>query len=174
MENIVKNRVVKATKILSLKNVPSPSPKIRTTTIVDAETGEIIKDVTSTVVSKNGSGFVISYTEKLVEFVTKVESPSVLRVFLLLAHRQGFGVNGIYGYRCSKKYLREVLRVNRKTIYEALKWLEDNFLVVENRFDGQTEFMVNPEYITIGSDKSARMREWSLRWEMYFKAKKRK
>ena len=70
--------------------------------------------------------------------------------------------------------MREVLRVNRKTIYEALKWLEDNFLVVENRFDGQTEFMVNPEYITIGSDKSARMREWSLRWEMYFKAKKRK
>ena len=51
----------------------------------------------------------------------------------------------------------------------TLKYLLDNYLIVENRFDGSLEFMVNPDYVTIGTDKKARQREWSERWKMYFK-----
>lgn len=146
---------------------------MRQTTVCD-KNGEIISDVTRKVVRQNGSGFVISYTEKMIDFLKKVSTSATVRVFLLLAHRQGYGDNGIYGYRCSKKYLSEVLHLTRKSIYDAINYLIDNFLVVENKFDGQTEFMVNPDYVTIGTNKQARLREWSQRWQWYFKAKEAK
>lgn len=144
------------------------SAQYRQTTITDRN-GEIISDVTRRVARQNGSGFVISYTEKMVDFLKKVSTSATVRVFLLLAHRQGYGDNGIYGYRCTRKYLQEVLHLSKPTVWAALNYLIDNFLVVENRFDGQTEFMVNPDYVTLGTNKQARLREWSLRWQMYFK-----
>lgn len=171
MKNIVENSLKARAKILSMKDFPTLKKQIRSVTVVDVETGEILKESVGYVPLKNGSGFVISYTEKMCEFISKVESPTVIRLFMLLAHRQGYGVDGLYGYRCSKKYLREFLHVNRKTVYDALEYLKSNFLVVENRFDGQLEFMVNPDYITVGRDKAARMREWSRRWDWYFKKK---
>lgn len=147
--------------------------RYRQTTVTD-KNGEIISDVTRRVARPNGSGFVISYTEKMIDFLKKVSTSATVRVFLLLAHRQGYGDNGIYGYRCTRKYLQEVLHLSKPTVWASLNYLIDNFLVVENRFDGQTEFMVNPDYVTIGTNKQARLREWSLRWQMYFKNKERK
>ena len=172
MKNLVDNPIKEEARILKFSTIPVPSKRIKSVQVADASTGEIISESTRPIVSQNGSGWVISYTEKMCEFLTKVTSPTVIRLFLILAHRQNYGTNGIYGYRCTKKYLRELLRVDRKTIYDSLEYLKANFLVVENRFDGQTEFMVNPEYVTIGSDKKARMREWSQRWEFYFKNRK--
>lgn len=146
---------------------------VRQVTVVD-KNGEIISDSTRRVVRSNGSGFVISYTEKMLDFLKKNSTAAVIRVFLLLAHRQGYGDNGIYGYRCSRKYLQEVLHLSKPSVWSALNYLIDNFLVVENKFDGQTEFMVNPDYVTIGTNKQARLREWSQRWQWYFKEKARK
>lgn len=131
--------------------------------------GEILSRVEKKAVSKNGSGFVISYTEKVCDFLAKTDKASVVRIFLFIAHHQQYGQDGCFGYRCSHKYLEQVLHLNRKTVYEALAELKKAFLVNEARIDGQCEFMVNPDYVTIGSDKKSRVREWNERWARHWK-----
>ena len=138
-------------------------------TIAYDENGEIVYDTVKKPRWQNGGGFVISYTEKMCEFLEKCSVCSTVRVFLYIAHHQQYGTGGIYGYRCSHKYLQQVLRLDRKSVYNALSSLKEQFLVNESRIDGQVEFMVNPNYVTIGSDKKSRMREWNLRWEMHWK-----
>ena len=132
--------------------------------------GEVITDCVFRSRSQNGSGFVISYTEKMLEFVEKHSSASVVRMFMYFAHNQKFGDDGIYGYRCSRKHLETILGVDRKTVYNALQVLKSEFLVIETKVDGVSEFMVNPNYITIGRNKGDRIREWNLRWEQFFKS----
>lgn len=141
----------------------------RQTTAYDGE-GNIVYDNVSKSRSQNGSGFVISYTEKMCEFISKVSTGSVVRLFLYIAHHQNYGTDGkTFGYRCSHKYLMEVLHVSKPALWEAFKYLKENFLVNETKIDGQTEFMVNPQYVTIGTDKKARVREWNRRWEQHWK-----
>lgn len=143
-------------------------PKYKRTITANRD-GEIIDDVTKHVKSSNGSGFVISYTEKMCEFISKTSTGSIVRVFVYIAHHQAYGTNGQFGYRCSHKYLREVLHLDKSTLWDALKYLKESFLVNEIRVNGQSEFMVNPLYVTIGTDKKTRMREWSKRWEQHWK-----
>lgn len=135
------------------------------------EAGEVVYDNRKRQVHQNGSGFVVSYTQKICELLTEIPTGSVLRIFFYLAHNQQFGNDGKqFGYRCSKKYLEDVLNLDRKSVYNSLKFLREKFLVLETKIDGQSEFMVNPNYITIGADKKTRLREWSRRWEEHFKA----
>lgn len=135
------------------------------------ENGNVIADTVRKSRSQNGSGFVISYTAKMCDFVVKTTQGSIVRVFVYLAHNQQFGVDGRpFGCRCSHKFLQQLLGVDKKTIYNALKYLKDNFLVIETEESGQSEFMVNPDYVTIGTDKQARMREWNARWERHWKS----
>lgn len=171
MANEFDRRYLRIVKSGLNASVQDPSV-YRDVTFYDSN-GEVVKQVAGRVVPRNEGGFVMSYTEKMLDFLKSVSSPAIIRVFLFIAHNQHYGDGGIYGYRCSRKYLTEVLHLDRKSVYSALKYLLDNFLVVENRFDGQLEFMVNPEYVTIGSDRKARIREWSRRWEWYFKNKER-
>lgn len=174
MEDLVTNKVKTSAKILKLGSSSIPCRKqIKSVEVIDAESGEIIKSSMSSVRNMNGSGFVISYTEKMCEFLQKVNAGAVVRIFLYIAHHQNYGTDGIWGYRCSRQYLSDILHLDRKSVYSSLKYLIDNFLIVENRFDGSLEFMVNPDYVTIGSDKKARQREWSNRWTMYYKNQQR-
>lgn len=131
--------------------------------------GELISAATFKARKQNGSGFVISYTEKMTEFIAKTDTPSVVRIFLYLAHNQQYGVNGVYGYRCTRKHLEQVMNITRKSVYSALTKLKEDFLVNETKIDGLSEFMVNPNYVTMGRDKQARIREWNLRWERELK-----
>lgn len=132
--------------------------------------GEVVYDnLRKRGLSQNGSGFVISYTGKMCEFLQKCSAGSHVRLFVYLAHNQGYGDNGVYGYRCDRKYLMALLKIDRKTLYNALKYLQDNVLILETRVDGQSEFMVNPNYVTIGRDKRARMAEWNNRWLRHWK-----
>ncbi len=133
--------------------------------------GELISSNTFTAKKQNGSGFVISYTEKMSEFIAKTETPSVVRIFLYLAHNQQYGINGVYGYRCTRKHLETALNITRKSVYSALTKLKEDFLVNETKVDGLSEFMVNPNYVTMGRDKQARVREWNLRWERELRIK---
>lgn len=133
------------------------------------ESGNIVRRGNAHRVSQNGSGFVISYTDKMIELLTKSLTPSALKIFLYVAHKQGYG-NPVYGFRCTKKHFVETLKIERSVVWDALKYLRENFLVLESKIDGQSEFMVNPSYITIGSDKKARLREWNRRWEEHFKS----
>ena len=135
------------------------------------ENGEVIYDVKKKPAWQNGGGFVISYTEKMCDFIAETGVGSTVRVFLFIAHHQNYGVDGVYGYRCSHKYLQQVLRLDRKSVYNALKFLKEKFLIHEGRFDGSVEFMVNPSYVTIGTDKKKRVTEWNKRWAAYWKKK---
>lgn len=153
----------------SLNNAP---PAIESDTVtmtyiagVNSE-GEIVNEALVRK-RKNGGGFVLSYTDKLCDLAVKVPQASILRVFIYIAHHQQFGNNGVFGLRSSRKHLEEALNLNRKTVYDALKWLIDNFVVNELHLDGSREFMVNPSYVTVGTDKKARMREWNRRWQIY-------
>lgn len=139
------------------------------TIIYDSSTGEIQSDRTFTPITKNGSGFVISYTAKMCDFIEKYSTGAVVRLFLYIAHHQNYGSDGVYGFRCSRSYLSKVLGLTPKTVYSALELLKDKFLVNELRINGSLEFMVNPDYVTIGSDRKDRKREWSDRWIMYNK-----
>ena len=141
--------------------------RIRQVTITDGN-GEVISDSISQVRSQNGSGFVISYTEKMCDFLSKVTSGSIVRLFVFIAHHQNYGNDNVWGYRTSRKYLSQVLNMNPKTVYEGLEYLIKNFLIVENKIDGSLEFMVNPDYVTMGTNKKARVKEWSQRWRWYF------
>ena len=145
-----------------------PVPRYKQVTVI-GEGGEVISDCTTWARTTNGGGFVISYTAKMCEFLEKTRQGSFVRVFLYIAHHQNYGTNGVYGYRTSRLYLTKVLGLTRKTVYSALEYLIEKFLIVENRIDGSLEFMVNPAYVTIGGDKKAREREWNLRWQMYNK-----
>ena len=134
------------------------------------EDGEVVYDnLKRRGLSQNGSGFVISYTEKMCEFLRKCSTGSHVRLFVYLAHNQGYGDNGVFGYRCDRKFLMAVLGIDRKTLYRALQYLEQEVLVLESRIDGQSEFMVNPNYVTIGRDKKARMAVWNNRWLQHWK-----
>lgn len=133
--------------------------------------GEVLSEVTLADKKQNGSGFVISYTEEMSSFIETHSAGSVVRIFLYIAHHQQYGTNGVYGFRCSHKFLRQVLNLDKKTVYNAMQELKDNFLVHELRVDGVSEFMVNPNYITMGREKKDRMREWNARWAATFRAK---
>ena len=128
--------------------------------------GEILSDVVRQPYKPNGSGFVLSYTEKMCEFLEKTKQGATVRLFLYIAHHQGYGNDGVFGYRCSHKFLHQVLNLDRKSVYNALAELKKDFLVNEIVVDGVSEFMVNPNYVTIGTDKKSRVREWSRRWQV--------
>lgn len=131
--------------------------------------GNVITNIVRRSQNKNGSGFVISYTAKMCDFIADTKQGSVVRLFLYLAHNQNYGTDDkTFGYRCSHKYLQQVLGLDRKSVYNALAYLKDKFLVLESRIDGSPEFMVNPNYVTIGTDKKKRMAVWNQRWQEYW------
>lgn len=132
------------------------------------DNGEIVYDSFKLAKRSNGDGFVLSYTEKMSDFLVKCRVGSTVRVFLYLAHHQQYGNDGVtFGYRCSHKYLQQVLGVDRKTLYTSLTYLKEKLLVNEIRVDGVCEFMVNPAYVTIGVDKKRRVVEWEARCRQY-------
>lgn len=158
-----------ADELRSSLDEESERPKVYERVFMEYDkNGEIICSYSSRSRSQNGSGFVLSYTEKISELILKVEQASVLRVFFYIAHHQHHELGG---YRCSRKHLAEVLNLNAKTVYDALKWLQDHFIVNESRVDGQLEFMVNPAYVTVGADKKKRLQLWNSRWESHWKKK---
>lgn len=155
---------------LGREEEPRTNPVYYREVIATDKNGEVVYDVVSRPRHQNGGGFVISYSEKMCDFLVKCSVSSTIRVFLYIAHHQQYGNDGTqYGYRCSHKHLRQVLNLDKKTVYSALQYLKNNFLVNEMRIDGQVEFMVHPDYVTIGTDKKKRMKEWSRRWEMHWK-----
>lgn len=146
-----------------------PIPTVKFIEMVKlSEDGEIISSVMRRPYSQNGGGWVITYTAKVGELVQKVPQGSYLRLFFWIAIHQS---NELGGYRCTRQYLSDVLGLDRKSIYRGLEWLKDNFLVNETRVDGQLEFLVNPDYVTVGADKNKRRRLWSSRWEAYWRKK---
>lgn len=110
----------------------------------------------------NGKGWSIMYNDKVNELAMKCTSAATLRVFMLLATGQQFDERGMI---TTKKAVQDKLGITKQTCLEAFKWLKQNFIINEYRTEGgYTEYMVNPEYVTIGKDKKKRMKEWIRRW----------
>ena len=124
--------------------------------------GEVIFDVIKKNCWENGNGFVISYSAPICELVEMNPTISAFRLFTYIAHNQQYGEDGLhFGFSCTKTHLREKLKLDRKSVYSALKWLKENHLVLETKVNGNREFMVNPYYVTVGSRKKKRIKEWN-------------
>lgn len=135
-----------------------------TTTVIDKMTGEILYDVTKLGrKSSNGRGWVIMYTDKVTNLLLKCPSYATFKVFTLLAMGQRFEEKGMV---TTKKAVQEKLEITKKTCIEAFKWLKENYIVNECKIDGYTEFMVNPNYVTVGRNHDKRMKEWIRRWDI--------
>ncbi len=127
------------------------------------ENGALIAAKFSKVKSSNGKGWSIMYNDKVLELITKCTSAATLRVFMYLATGQQFDERGMI---TTKKAVEDKLGITKKTCLEAFKWLKENFIINEYRTEGgYTEYMVNPEFITVGKDKKKRQREWIRRWQ---------
>lgn len=158
-----------------MKNYSSATKPDKSSVVVNLEyfgvnsDGEIVFEKRIRKRHKNRSGFVMMYTEKMIDFIRTTSQGGTVRLFLYLASRQGYGDDGVFGFRTSRKHLAEFLHVDAKTVYTSINYLVDKFLVNVLRIDGALEFMVNPDYVTIGSDRKSRDREWSARWAFYWK-----
>ena len=160
---------IDAKEVVERSQMSEPTQKVgseayREVTLYDSD-GQIIVSVFSRSRQRNGGGFVLSYTNKMSEFLESTREGSYVRLFMYIAQHQQFGNDDTYGYRCSRRYLQKVMSLDRKTVYRALNYLKSNYLVHERVSNGVSEFMVNPQYITVGADKKARVREWNDRWQ---------
>lgn len=95
---------------------------------------------------------------------------ATLRVFFWLA----LNTNEQTGFvRTTKKYLAKIINLDAKSLYRALKWLQDNYIVHQRRCHGFFEFMISPYYVEWGDDKDLRLKEWNRRWAEQWKYRKR-
>lgn len=153
----------------SLTTTSAPIIRYRESIAYD-ENGEIVSDVLYRAHHENGSGFVLCYMSSLDDdIIKKVPQASILRVFFHIAFNQSYDIASGGGFKCSRKHLQETLNLTNRTIISALKWLEEHFLVKEAIINGQSDFMVNPDYATIGKEKKKRVDEWNRRCQDYIK-----
>ena len=124
---------------------------------------------TDVALSENGVGFMLCYMSNIDSIVSNVKQPSILRVLLHIACHQQYGNDGIFGYRCSKIHLQDTLGIQAATLWSALKWLEENFIIKEKLINGQSDFMISPDYVTIGKEKKKRVKEWNRRCAEYIR-----
>lgn len=109
--------------------------------------------------------------EKCNQLLKNPPPPTTLRVFFWLALNQHEQTGFV---RATRKYLAQMLNTDVKTLYRALQWLQNNYLVHRKRCKGYFEFMVSPYFVEWGSNKQARLDEWNNRWAQHWKLKRRK
>ena len=131
------------------------------------ENGEVITSTLFRPHFENGSGFVLWYMSEMERLAIGAKQASVFRVLFYIAAHQQYGNDGVFGYRCSKKHLQDTLGIQAATLWSALKWLKENFIINEMQVDGVFEFMVNPDIATIGKEKKKRVKEWDRRCAEY-------
>ena len=84
-----------------------------------------------------------------------------VKIFFYIALNQPD--EGIRGLRYTKIQLAIDLNLNIRSIFNALKWLEDNLLVQELKLAEDFDFMVNPRFVMNNSDYQERFAEWNRR-----------
>ena len=147
---------------MSLESSPKIPNCATETTIMktNVETGEIIYETTFRG-SRSGSGWIMMFTDKGQEIISRCPSAATLKVYLYLAMGQDY--NG--GMKTTKRAVEQYLGLSHRTVYKAFAWLKQNFIVNEWRHNGITEFMVNPRYVSVGKFDE-RIKLWNARWEM--------
>lgn len=128
---------------------------VKQVTVYDEETGEVVNDLV-TRGSPNGRGWVIMYTARTLELMQQCTG-STFKVFGYLACGQQFEERGVI---TTKKAVQDYLGMTKKTVLDAFKWLKEHHVISEVSHNGVSEFIVNPDYITIGRDKRKRQKAW--------------
>lgn len=128
---------------------------VKQVTVYDEETGEVVNDLV-TRGSPNGRGWVIMYTARTLELMQQCTG-STFKVFGYLACGQQFEERGVI---TTKKAVQDYLGMTKKTVLDAFKWLKEHHVISEVSHNGVSEFIVNPDYVTIGRDKKKRQKAW--------------
>lgn len=128
---------------------------VKQVTVYDEDTGEVVNEVT-TRGSPNGRGFVLMYTTRTLELMKQCTG-STFKVFGYLACGQQFEERGVI---TTKKAVADYLGMTKNTCLEAFKWLKEHHVISEVNHNGVSEFLINPDYITIGRDKRKRQKAW--------------
>lgn len=128
---------------------------VKQVTVYDEESGEVVNEVT-TRGSPNGRGFVLMYTTRTLELMKQCTG-STFKVFGYLACGQQFEERGVI---TTKKAVADYLGMTKNTCLEAFKWLKEHHVISEVNHNGVSEFLVNPDYVTIGRDKKKRQKTW--------------
>ncbi len=128
---------------------------VKQVTVYDEDTGEVVNDLV-TRGSPNGKGWVIMYTARTLELMQQCTG-STFKVFGFLACGQQFEERGVI---TTKKAVQDYLGMTKKTVLDAFKWLKDHHVISEVSHNGVSEFIVNPDYVTIGRDKRKRQKAW--------------
>ena len=84
-----------------------------------------------------------------------------IKIFFYIALNQPD--EGIRGLRTTKIQLADDLNLNIRSIFNALKWLEDNLLIQELKMAEDFDFMANPRFVMNNSDYNERFAEWNRR-----------
>ena len=130
-------------------------------TVMNSKTGELLSESIKRG-SPNGKGWVIVYTEKVTELICNCNSAATLKVFMLLALGQQYEEHGMI---TTKQAVQQKLGIDKSTCLAAFKWLKEHMIINECKINGYTEFMVNPDFVTVGRDKKKREKEWVRRWK---------
>ena len=103
--------------------------------------------------------------EMLLRKLKDAPSLPIFKIFYFIAHNQP--KDGIRGYETTKLQLQLDLNLKQRTIFAALRWLEDEVLIHELKQVETIDFMVNPLYVMNNCDFQDRIEEWKRRQRLY-------
>ena len=103
----------------------------------------------------------VSIDKNVFKILNDAPYSSIFKIFFYIALNQPD--EGIHGYRTTKIQLAIDLNLKMPTIFQYLKWLEDNLLVQELKMAEDFDFMANPVFVMNNSDKNERFAEWNRR-----------
>ena len=125
-------------------------------TIMDGDTGEVIKDVYYRG-TQNGDGWMIVYRDSFMNFLLNSPDFVTTKVFGSLMTKQNFDS----GIKITKKFIADELKVSYRSVMNAFKWLKEHDYVKEHKVNGVTEFLLNPDVTTCGKKKEEKVKLWN-------------
>lgn len=113
-------------------------------TLFDDE-GTIIKSTTYSDEGLN-TGWIVMYKKNIIEILNKCKELTKLKVFMFLASQQTYDSIVV----ANMAYISKQLKISYKSTWLAIKWLEENQIVVRIVKNGVHGFLINPKYTTCG------------------------
>lgn len=103
----------------------------------------------------------ISIDNSVWNIINDAPSASVIKIFFFIATNQPS--EGVHGLRITKEELAFSLKLEKSIIFQSIKWLKDNLLIQELKFDEDFDYMANPRFVMNNSDFQERLDEWNRR-----------
>lgn len=134
-------------------NIQSITQTIKTFIVEDEVTGEVLVE-THYKGSQNGKDWCVVYRMLFALFATGKLSYAAVRTYCFIAAFQDW--KGFY--ISSKSALAEGIGITRKTLDSAIEELQARDMIRVARQRGSWTFYVNPDYVTQGRDRKARLK----------------